>query len=53
VNGSDIRWQQRLDNYGRALKQLRAAVTLASERELSELEQQGMVQAFEFTHELA
>lgn len=49
----DIRWQQRLDNYGRALKQLRAAVTLAADRELSELEQQGMVQAFEFTHELA
>jgi len=53
MNSPDIRWQQRLDNYARALKQLRAAVTLAAERELSELEQQGMIQAFEFTHELA
>jgi len=39
VTEPDIRWQQRLDNYGRALKQLRAAVALAAERKLSELEQ--------------
>ncbi len=50
---SDTRWQQRLDNYGRALKQLQSAVALAATRDLSELEQQGMIQAFEFTHELA
>lgn len=49
----DIRWQQRLDNYQRALRQLQSAVTLSQTRALSELEQQGMVQAFEFTHELA
>lgn len=49
----DIRWHQRLDNYVRAMAQLQSAVTLAATRELSELEQQGMVQAFEFTHELA
>jgi len=50
---SDIRWQQRLDNFARALKQLQSAVALHASRPLSELEQQGMVQAFEFTHELA
>jgi len=50
---SDIRWLQRLDNYRRALRQLQAAVALAGERPLSELEQQGLIQAFEFTHELA
>jgi len=53
MNAPDIRWQQRLDNYLRALSQLRAAVALSAERDLSELEQQGMIQAFEFTHELA
>jgi nucleotidyltransferase substrate binding protein (TIGR01987 family) len=53
MSTSDIRWQQRLDNYGRALKQLQSAVDLAATRELSDLEQQGMIQAFEFTHELA
>lgn len=53
MSTSDIRWQQRLDNYGRALKQLQSAVALAATRELSDLEQQGMIQAFEFTHELA
>ncbi|MGJ7579668.1 nucleotidyltransferase substrate binding protein [Variovorax sp. RHLX14] len=53
MTGEDVRWQQRLDNYVRALAQLRSAVQLAATRELSELENQGMIQAFEFTHELA
>ena len=47
------RWQQRLSNYENAFKQLKAAVLLASERKLSDLEKQGLVQAFEVTHELA
>jgi nucleotidyltransferase substrate binding protein (TIGR01987 family) len=49
----DIRWQQRLTNYSRALERLTNAVQLAAQRPLSELEQQGLIQAFEFTHELA
>jgi len=49
----DIRWKQRLDNYLRAFQTLRRAVELAAQRDLSELEQQGLVQGFEFTHELA
>ena len=49
----DIRWQQRLANYQRALAQLQAGVNLRQSRPLSELEQQGLIQAFEFTHELA
>ena len=49
----DIRWKQRLDNYNRALSQLSAAVHLAAERPLSELEKQGVIQGFEFVHELA
>jgi len=51
--GQDIRWRQRFDNYQRALRQLTAAVDLHRIRPLSELEQQGLVQGFEFTHELA
>ena len=50
---NDIRWKQRFDNYLRALETLRRGVALARQRELSELEQQGLVQGFEFTHELA
>ena len=49
----DIRWKQRLENYKKALLQLRNAVALGQERPLSELEEQGLIQAFEFTHELA
>lgn len=49
----DIRWQQRLDNFNKALEQLTDAVNLAHSRDLTLLEQQGIIQAFEFTHELA
>lgn len=49
----DIRWKQRFNNYLRALETLRRGVQLAQQRDLSELEQQGLVQGFEFTHELA
>ena len=48
----DVRWIQRLDNYQKALSQLQNGVNLAAERELSELEKQGLIQAFEYTHEL-
>lgn len=49
----DVRWVQRFDNYQRALKRLEEAVKLGKERSLSELEKQGLIKAFEFTHELA
>ena len=49
----DIRWQQRFSNYRRALANLDEAVVLSGERELSKLERQGLIQGFEFTHELA
>ena len=49
----DIRWQERLDNYRRALAALQRAVATAQAGELSELEEQGLIQAFEFTHELS
>ena len=49
----DIRWLQRFANYTKALQSLSDAVALAGERPLSKLEQQGLIQAFEFTHELA
>jgi nucleotidyltransferase substrate binding protein (TIGR01987 family) len=48
-----IRWQQRLGNYAQALQKLTDAVELANQRPLTPLEQQGLIQAFKFTHELA
>jgi nucleotidyltransferase substrate binding protein (TIGR01987 family) len=53
VNTHDIRWIQRFNNFDKALLQLKEAVVLAQDRPLSKLEEQGMIQAFEFTHELA
>ena len=49
----NIRWKQRFVNYQKALQTLTEAADLASQRPLSRLEQQGLIQGFEFTHELA
>ena len=49
----DIRWIQRFDNFKRAFARLADAATQAKQRKLSELEEQGLIQAFEYTHELA
>jgi len=49
----DIRWVQRFQNYRKALDQLREAVELSRVRSLSKLESQGLIQSFEYTHELS
>ena len=46
----DIRWKQRFSNYQKALAQLTKFI---EKGELNELEKQGLIQAFEYTHELA
>ncbi|MFY7816908.1 MAG: nucleotidyltransferase substrate binding protein [Akkermansiaceae bacterium] len=53
MSSPDIRWIQRFDNFKRAFARLSAASALAEQRELSDLERQGLIQAFECTHELA
>lgn len=50
---NDIRWMQRFENYKKAFSQLKEAMELMDVRELSKLEKQGTIQAFEYTHELA
>lgn len=47
---SEIRWVQRFANYKKALAQLEK---FAAQNKLNELEEQGLIQAFEYTHELA
>lgn len=49
----DIRWIQRFANFQSALNQLKDGVDTFNSRDLSLLEKQGLIQAFEFTHELA
>jgi nucleotidyltransferase substrate binding protein (TIGR01987 family) len=49
----DIRWVQRFNHFTKALFQLKEAVELTQKRPLSKLEEQGLIRAFEFTHELA
>jgi nucleotidyltransferase substrate binding protein (TIGR01987 family) len=48
--GRDVRWEQRFVNFKKALSQLKKFV---DKGQLSELEEQGAIQAFEYTYELA
>ena len=47
---NDTRWKQRFYNYQKALLQLTKFI---EKGELSELEEQGIIKAFEYTYELA
>jgi len=49
----DVRWLQRFSNFKKAFNQLDSAVQLSEARELSDLEKQGLIQAFEYTYELS
>jgi len=53
MSDQDIRWIQRFAHFSQAFSQLKDAVELAHQRKLSKLEVQGLIQAFEYTHELA
>ncbi len=47
---TDIRWIQRFNNYQKALSQL---TRFMQKNELNEMEEQGLIQSFEYTFELA
>ncbi|MBF0573675.1 MAG: nucleotidyltransferase substrate binding protein [Desulfamplus sp.] len=53
MSTQDIRWQQRFQNFLKSFVLLESAVGKFNDEGLSELEEQGLVQRFEFTHELA
>ena len=50
MQNQDIRWQQRFKNYQKALRQLERFL---KETDLNDMEEQGLIQAFEYTYELA
>lgn len=50
MKNQDIRWIQRFKNFSKALKQL---TKFLEKENLNELEEQGLIQSFEYTHELA
>ena len=47
------RWRYRLDNFGRAYLLLSEGIDALAERQLSQLEREGLIQRFEYTWELA
>ncbi|HBR15824.1 MAG TPA: nucleotidyltransferase [Candidatus Omnitrophica bacterium] len=51
MENNDIRWQQRFANYSKALSQLERFIEKG--KNLNELEEQGMIQSFEYNFELA
>lgn len=50
---TDIRWQQRFQNFDRAFILLRSALEDRLLEDLSDLEQEGVIQRFEYSYELA
>jgi nucleotidyltransferase substrate binding protein (TIGR01987 family) len=52
MKNKNIRWIQRFSNYKKALLQLEEAIALGRKRPLSRLEEQGLIQGFEYTYEL-
>lgn len=50
TGNKDIRWEQRFANYQKALSRMQKFIDKAK---LSELEEQGLIKAFEYTYELA
>ncbi len=53
MNNDNIRWLQRLNNFKKAFKQLELGVEQATDRELSDLEKEGLIQRFEYNQELS
>ncbi len=53
MSSEDIRWKQRFQNFNKAFALLEEAVEINNRQGLSDLEEQGLIQRFEFTHELA
>ena len=51
MENKDIRWQQRFNNYSKALSQLEKFIEKGEN--LNELEEQGLIQSFEYNFELA
>lgn len=49
----DVRWHQRLANFTLALSELTNAMNIVKKRKLTRLEEQGLIQAFEYNYELA
>jgi nucleotidyltransferase substrate binding protein (TIGR01987 family) len=50
MSSPDIRWIQRFDNFTKAVKQLTRFI---GKEDLNEMEEQGLIQSFEYTYELA
>ena len=53
MDDQDIRWKQRFANFKKAFLRLKGGVELSRVRALSDLEEQGLIQGFEYTFELA
>ncbi len=51
MENQDIRWKQRFSNFEKAL--LKLSEVIEKKEILSDLEKEGLIQRFEFTHELS
>jgi nucleotidyltransferase substrate binding protein (TIGR01987 family) len=51
MEDQDIRWKQRFSNFEKAI--LKLSEVIEKKEKLSDLEKEGLIQRFEFTHELS
>ena len=49
----EIRWLYRLENFRKAYNTLKSDVELANRKDLNKIKKRGLIQAFEYTYELA
>ena len=52
MEDQDIRWKQRFSNFEKAFLKL-TEITLLAKNGLTDIEKEGLIQRFEFTHELS
>lgn len=53
MGNENFRWKYRFNSFKKAFKKLEEGIELASKQPLLDIEKQGLIKAFEFTHELA
>jgi nucleotidyltransferase substrate binding protein (TIGR01987 family) len=53
MENQDVCWKQRFEHFSNAFRQLKNVKQLSTERDFTELELQGVIQAFEVSQELS
>lgn len=53
MDNKDIRWQQRFNNFKKALQKLKEAVEVYRKKGMDDIGKEGLIKRFEYTYELS